>query len=162
MNDTRYTVLSHMGNILKAGDTVLGYDLTTAVFSGDGDEDVGTEGLPDVVLVKKVYQRDPKKRNWKLQKLEMKKDSDAAGEGKASKERKGRDTGAEEDEAKQMEDFLQDIEEDKTLRAAINIFKGACVVHGPAWCEVCPLCVALRVAVGRLVTWWYWRWWRWC
>lgn len=150
VNDTRYTVLSHLGNLLKAGDTVMGYDLSTAVLA-EGEE---ADSLPDVVLVKKVcvccvceyvclctcaccacvcvplygpvgasqsvlsarlraaqvYHRDPKKRQWKLARLEK---------GGAEEVK-----GGEEEEAKQEEDFLQDLEEDKTLRAAVNIFKG--------------------------------------
>jgi len=32
-NDERFTTLTHLGNILSAGDTVLGYDFTSAVFN---------------------------------------------------------------------------------------------------------------------------------
>lgn len=32
-NDERFTTLTHLGNILSAGDTVMGYDFTSAVFN---------------------------------------------------------------------------------------------------------------------------------
>jgi NMD protein affecting ribosome stability and mRNA decay len=71
-SEARFTVRTHMGNLLKAGDRVLGYDLTRAVFN-DTDADSAAVGgkhakkgatgraakfdLPDVVLVRKAPPR---------------------------------------------------------------------------------------------------------
>lgn len=56
-NDTQFTVISHLGNILKEGDIVLGYDLTTASWTNDSEvlEQLpkGVQ-LPDIILVRKV------------------------------------------------------------------------------------------------------------
>ena len=84
-SDTRFTVRTHLGNILRPGDTVLGYDLSKAVVldEGGGEEESsgssrkGGRGEPgagaasggsgsaaasiqravDIVLVRKVYPR---------------------------------------------------------------------------------------------------------
>jgi NMD protein affecting ribosome stability and mRNA decay len=70
---TRFFVRTHLGNLLRPGDTVLGYDLRNAVYNdcdaesaaiGGKSQKKGTGGrgkaseLPDIVLVRKVY---PKK-----------------------------------------------------------------------------------------------------
>lgn len=82
MSDERYIVRTHMGNILRPGDTVLGYDLTQAVFN-DLDADshaVGGKGarkgtggrgghvdFPDIILVRKIHKREEKEAAFKLQ-----------------------------------------------------------------------------------------------
>lgn len=52
-NDTTYHVRTHLGHLLNAGDTALGYDLTRANFVDDELENFLQKGhtLPDVVLV---------------------------------------------------------------------------------------------------------------
>lgn len=140
VNDNRFTVVSHLGHLLKAGDLVMGYDLSRAVFA-DVDPDMKLELFPDVVLVKKVFHRDAsRKRAWKLKKL-------ATSGGEAG--RAGGGSSAHDDaEAQQYEDFLQDVERDKTLRANIAVFKGACLPRATRkvpsclvvfWCPVCVL-----------------------
>ena len=75
---------THLGALLHEGDTVLGYDLSTAVFNDDDlkpmkvgvgvwREGQGRE-MPDCVLVRKCYpnfRKLNKHRNWKLRKLDM-------------------------------------------------------------------------------------------
>ena len=72
VSDTRFIVRTHLGNLLRAGDLVLGYDLRNAVFN-DADAESGALGgrkvargtgkavakfdLPDIVLVRKTYRR---------------------------------------------------------------------------------------------------------
>ena len=51
-NDTQFSVLSHLGNVLKPGDSVLGYDLTTANINDDNVEEMQRKGgvsLPDII-----------------------------------------------------------------------------------------------------------------
>lgn len=76
VSDTRFIVRTHLGNILRPGDAVMGYDLTNAVYNeadaessalgskgkaGKGSSSGGGGGkgmkvdLPDVVLVRKVH-----------------------------------------------------------------------------------------------------------
>ncbi len=108
----------------------MGYDLSRAVFA-DVDPDMKLELFPDVVLVKKVFHRDAsRKRAWKLKKLA----TNGGEEGRA-----GGGTSAHDDaEAQQYEEFLQDVERDKKLRANIAVYKGAC--HGLS-------CVCVRMCV---------------
>jgi len=58
-NDETYTCVTHLGNLLQAGDTVLGYDLVSSVLSGAVVDDMDScfnhqFTMPDIVLVKKV------------------------------------------------------------------------------------------------------------
>jgi hypothetical protein len=73
VSDARFVVRTHLGNILRAGDTVMGYDLANANYNdadaettarGGKNRTKGTAGragkfeLPDIVLVRKCYPRD--------------------------------------------------------------------------------------------------------
>jgi nonsense-mediated mRNA decay protein 3 len=58
-NDETFSCTTHLGNLLQAGDIVMGYDLVSSVISGavEGDMDNSFNShftMPDVVLVKKV------------------------------------------------------------------------------------------------------------
>lgn len=60
-NDTTFTVLTHLGHILQAGDTVMGYDLAHAVFGARQEHAIEQHGnVPDVILVHKVFPRSEK------------------------------------------------------------------------------------------------------
>lgn len=73
-NDTRFRVLTHLGHILRAGDLVLGYDLVRSSLNCDAAEELERKkgkggGLPDVVLVRKVYSKDDNgkaRQKWRL------------------------------------------------------------------------------------------------
>jgi nonsense-mediated mRNA decay protein 3 len=59
VNDETFHCVTHLGNLLQVGDTVLGYDMSSAVMSGGAEWNVDTcfnhsFVMPDVVLVKKV------------------------------------------------------------------------------------------------------------
>jgi nonsense-mediated mRNA decay protein 3 len=61
-NDTSFRCVTHLGNILKVGDIVLGYDLQSSVLPNDVLENFSqffysTFELPDVVLVRKGSER---------------------------------------------------------------------------------------------------------
>ncbi len=77
VNDERYTAVTHLGRILRTGDTVLGYHLSSqANFTA---EELGLRDLPDVILVRKVYEKHGK-RNWTLKNLEKEEcEEDSAG-----------------------------------------------------------------------------------
>jgi len=109
-NDTRFTVLSHLGRLLRAGDAVLGYDLAAANVNA-ADWDRARAALPDVVLVRKVYN---KKRLWELRQLEYDRAEPVTARGnKRDAEAADRETEA----------FLQEIEGDKEMRKQINLYK---------------------------------------
>lgn len=124
-NDNRATVVSHLGHILRAGDTVLGYDVSSANLpEGEATGDL-RGSLPDVVLVRKVYPRNDEReggegkrdRHWKLGELE--KDGGDGGGGGISEKR---DEAAAE---KDYERFLQQLESDKDMRRQVNLYKSS-------------------------------------
>lgn len=118
-NDDRVHAVSHLGHLLRAGDTVLGYDVSSANLpEGEASELVGS--LPDVVLVRKVYPRNDadgagkRDRHWKLGELE--KDGGDTGGGVSA----ARDEAAAE---RDYERFLQQLESDKDMRRQVNLYK---------------------------------------
>jgi len=104
-NDQRITVKSHLGNVLRPGDKVMGYDVP-AVNVCSSYTDALDDMNQDVVLVRKVYKKS--KREWALRRMQ-----------------KDRDEGWNADEEKldnDMEDFKDDLEQDPALRAGINVY----------------------------------------
>jgi hypothetical protein len=59
-NDTTYTVVTHLGHILQAGDVALGYDLSHTVVDESLLENLPYD-RPDVILVRKSYPEKQKK-----------------------------------------------------------------------------------------------------
>jgi len=100
---------THLGHLLRPGDVALGYDLRNSNANDAEFEKMKRCGaeFPDVVLVKKVYTDTGtriRRRKWKLKHLDRQIDDDASSAGG------------------DYEDFLQDLEEDPTIREGINIF----------------------------------------
>ncbi|KAJ3192522.1 hypothetical protein HDU82_003147, partial [Entophlyctis luteolus] len=120
---TTMLVRTHLGNVLRPGDHVLGYDLRNANFNDENwDKFVSKSGgkknavVPDVVLVRKSYpnaRKKSKNRNWRLKTITIEEEVEAMGKSKAEKAK------AEQD----YEMFLRDIEEDPELRGMINLYK---------------------------------------
>lgn len=56
VNDTQFTVLTHLGNLLRDGDVVQGYDLTCCPWAVDEIEKAqgSKRQCPEVILVRKV------------------------------------------------------------------------------------------------------------
>jgi len=112
VTDKVFITKTHLGNVLNPGDTVAGYDLTSANFNDSDIEPLKGKSFPsDIVLVKKVYPNRKKisKRNWMLgalakeSEIVRKHDLDRA--------------------QQQYEEFLREIEESPEMRAQIKIFK---------------------------------------
>eukprot|EP00298_Acanthocystis_sp_HF-20_P002537 c12952_g1_i1.p1 GENE.c12952_g1_i1~~c12952_g1_i1.p1 ORF type:complete len:544 (-),score=218.73 c12952_g1_i1:31-1662(-) len=116
VGDHQITTLTHLGNILRCGDTVLGYDLMNANMNVDLSPLKGRE-LPETILVKKKFSipRRRKRRVFKLKRLEVDTEMTKA---KAKKNRDPAHIGEEE-----YEDFLRDLEEDPDMRSRINLYK---------------------------------------
>jgi nonsense-mediated mRNA decay protein 3 len=112
-NDKTYRALTHLGNVLKAGDTALGYDMQQANFTDAAQKTLGKlkKHLPDVILVRKNYKRNKSERNWKLKQL-VKEAPD-----KPLKKSELEQTQAD------YEQFMRDLEEDPELRSRITIYK---------------------------------------
>lgn len=102
-------VKSHLGKILKPGDNVMGYDVKNSSYNDHYMKEFKKiPNLPDAILVRKVYTR-RRGRNWKLRSLT--KDIDTE-EGKKD----GR-------EDKDLQRFMEELEEDKELRDQIDLIK---------------------------------------
>ena len=113
-NDTVFFARSHLGAILKAGDTVLGYDISSSNFNDFAFDSLERNSLPDVILLKKAYpnrRRKNRPRNWKLNKLNKE-----AGDG-------GMKKGDVDKENMDYETFLRDLEEDPELRQSVNLYR---------------------------------------
>lgn len=113
-NDTVFEVKTHLGHMLHAGDTVLGYDLTKANFNDEVklSRKQGAN-LPPVVLVRKSYPKRNRasRRRFALKTL-PKEESDAPP--------KKSDLLRSEQE---MEEFLNEIEEDPEMQGKVNLYR---------------------------------------
>ena len=117
-NDITYFTRTHLGGVLHAGDSVMGYHLTGTNFNNQHFEaleqsNVYASSIPDVILVKKFYARKKKNRsrNWQLKR--MNKDEGEMLPKKQDQERMERD----------FEMFLMDVEEDTELRGTVALYK---------------------------------------
>jgi len=100
-SDAHFHARSHLGHIISAGDTVRGFDFSSANLNDANLELMNKDRIPDVVLLKKIYDNPElrrKRRNWKLKELPIEKSND-------------------------YDEFLDDLEEDKDLRSGVNIYK---------------------------------------
>lgn len=108
MNENTIHTRTHIGHLLKVGDSVMGYHLIDANVNNAEFDKLKSEKIPDVIVVKKHYgDKSSRKRmrNWKLKHLIDEPMTDTDGEGADYNE------------------FLEDLEEDPALRQNVNIFK---------------------------------------
>ncbi|TGJ86720.1 hypothetical protein E0Z10_g2028 [Xylaria hypoxylon] len=117
-NNKTYWARTHLGGLLHAGDSVMGYMLSGAVFNSLEFEAIEqshtySSRIPDVMIVKKHYpnRRRNRKRQWKVKR--MAKDEGELLPKKADQERMDRE----------FEQFLQDIEQDEEYRAGVQLYK---------------------------------------
>ncbi|XP_020647474.3 60S ribosomal export protein NMD3 [Pogona vitticeps] len=105
--DHQYFCRTHLGHLLNPGDLALGFDLANCNLNDEFANKINPHNVPDVVLIKKCYDRTKRqhRRNWRLKELE--------------RDREDMDT---EDE-RQYQDFLEDLEEDEIIRKNVNIYK---------------------------------------
>lgn len=110
VNDEEIHTKTHLGHLLKPGDSVMAFDLKSANINDPIFDKLQekSRNLPDVIIVKKLF-GDKMSRNrrrlWKLRRLDV----DAASDG----------TTANND----FNDFMEDLEEDVTTRHNVNIYK---------------------------------------
>lgn len=72
INDNTIHTRTHLGHLLKPGDSVLGYNLEDANINDDNFEKLNKDRVRDVILVKKFYGDQSGRRNarvWKLKHL---------------------------------------------------------------------------------------------
>lgn len=134
-SDMIFHTRTHLGAVLKPGDTVLGYYLTNSNFNDDAFETMNQSRIPEVVLVRKTYPNRRKKskaRTWKLRSIvktaggESLEDAEHIGFGreKVQQPRRGKTVAGDQAKAEaDYERFLQDIQEDPELRAEMQLFK---------------------------------------
>ena len=114
-NDTTFHCVSHLGHLLRAGDTVLGYQVAAAGCREDSTAVIKGE-LPDIMLVRKQYpKRGPSKRMWKLRSLEK---------SNKDEERNGKRKGEKDSMETDFEQFMDHLAGDKELRKGINLYHG--------------------------------------
>ena len=118
INDITYFTRTHLGSVLHAGDTVMGYHLTSTNFNNPNFEALEqstayASNIPDVILVKKFYARKKKNksRNWRLKR--MNRDEGDLLPKKQDQDKIERD----------FEMFLRDVEEDEDLRNTVALYK---------------------------------------
>ena len=98
---------THLGYLLKVGDTVLGYDLRNLNVNNDNFDKISkSDNFPDVILVKKFYGDKAlrnRRRRWKLRHIADIDDLNSQNE--------------------DYLEFMENLEEDPMLRKNINIYK---------------------------------------
>jgi len=122
MNDSQIEERSHVGYLMKSGDTAVGYDLTDVQFVEDDADEANALGkFPDVIMLRKLYggvatqEADAaRQRMFKLQRI----DADNVEAAKAKKAKKDK-----EDDDMDEEDFLREVEADKEMRLNMNLYK---------------------------------------
>ncbi|CCC69717.1 hypothetical protein NCAS_0D01360 [Naumovozyma castellii] len=128
INDQVYYTRSHLGAILHAGDTVMGYFIANSNYNSDLFDGLNIDYVPDVVLVKKLYQRKTRKnRNWKLKRMAREHKEIDAAQDYSSRVQKQDMERAERD----YELFLQELEEDDEMRQTINLYKNNAPAPAP-------------------------------
>ncbi|SCV74009.1 BQ2448_6441 [Microbotryum intermedium] len=134
-SDVIFHTRTHLGAVLKPGDTVLGYMLGSSNFNNDAWETMDQSRAPEVILVRKTYPNRRKKskaRGWKLKSMVKEvggaslEGADTIGLGREKSEgKKSRGAGAAEHAKAEAdyERFLRDIEEDEEMRQTLRLFK---------------------------------------
>lgn len=126
-DDGIYHTRTHLGAILQPGDTVLGFHLTNSNFNNEAFESLDQGRIPDVVLVRKTYPNRRKKakpRNWKLRSIAKEAEDVDGSSNVVGRGALGRKGGVDQRNVERdYELFLRDLEEDKEMRAAINLYK---------------------------------------
>ncbi|XP_037936167.1 60S ribosomal export protein NMD3 [Teleopsis dalmanni] len=108
VNENTTHTRSHLGHLLKVGDSVLGYNLGDTNLNDPEFEKLTSDEIPDIILVRKCYsdrQTRTNQRNWKLKHLAD----------EATDERSKHD----------YHEFLEDLEEDPDYRKNVNIYRDA-------------------------------------
>ncbi|XP_030569309.1 60S ribosomal export protein NMD3 [Drosophila novamexicana] len=105
INDNPIHTRSHLGHLLKVGDSVMGYNTGEANINDPEFDKLPSHLIPDVILVRKHYDRQTRlsQRLWKIKHLADEK----------TDERSKYD----------YHEFLDDIEENPDIRGHINIYR---------------------------------------
>ncbi|KAK6044724.1 NMD3 family protein [Cooperia oncophora] len=107
---TNRSKASTLGHLLNPGDLVMAFDIRNCNVNNSVFDEMKPEDIPDVVIVKKVYDRARRvaHRKWKLKRLVV--DGNIVGNETESV-------------ADEFQRFMEDVEEDPYIRERINIYK---------------------------------------
>ncbi|KAL4447194.1 hypothetical protein ABPG77_007227 [Micractinium sp. CCAP 211/92] len=129
-NDRTFFARTHLGHLLHAGDTAVGYDVANANLVDPELEKALHKGLtlPDAVLVRKSYEekrrrrraRGEQQRPWKLKRMAVEVGEEEAGAGAPHR---GRGVSVADQQAADMERFLEELEEDPEMRARVALYR---------------------------------------
>ncbi|KAG0144180.1 hypothetical protein CROQUDRAFT_108688 [Cronartium quercuum f. sp. fusiforme G11] len=135
-SDTIFHTRTHLGSVLKPGDTVLGYHLINSNFNEPNFNLLKSNKIPEIILIRKTYPNRRKKnkpRNWKLRSIakEVNQDNietqDVGLGRKINKNELLKKGGRGMNEIAKVEAdyemFLRDLEEDPELRQNVQLFK---------------------------------------
>lgn len=133
-NDETFHTRTHLGAVLKPGDTVIGYYLSTTNFNDPNWESLDPNRIPEVVLVRKTFpnrrkkgNNSAKKRKWKLKSIAKEvTDDNNIGLGREKGYETKKNNRGENQQARAEADyemFLRDLEEDPELRANVQLWK---------------------------------------
>lgn len=124
--DVNYCTVTHLGHILKHGDTVIGYDVKSINGCSDLEHLDSQKYLPDVLVVRKFYDKRKKRRRiWKLKRMKIQEEENQAEteETKKPKKKKLKSLAVEQENEKiDFEDFMDELEQNKYMRSKINLF----------------------------------------
>lgn len=134
-NDQTFFARTHLGHLLHAGDSAVGYDVANANLVDPELEKAVHKGLtlPDVVLVRKSYEerrrrrraRGDQQRAWRLKRLavDVGEEEAAAQKAAAQQPHHGRGMSSLEQEQADLERFMQELEEDPDMRARVALYR---------------------------------------
>lgn len=113
-NDRTFFTVTHLGHVLQVGDTVAGYDLSAHNFNdADLASMAGKSVRSEIILVRKTYperRKLGKRRKFRLAKMEV---EELAERERALRARNERN----------LDEFMQDLEEDRDLRAQVTLYR---------------------------------------
>jgi len=132
-DDVIFHTRTHMGGILKPGDTVRGYHLANSNFNDPSYDALNPSRIPEIILVRKTYpnrRKRNKPRHWKLKSIAIEANTTAEehvglGRGKmdGASKKSGKGTAEQARVEAEYEMFLRDLEEDPELRQNVQLFK---------------------------------------
>jgi len=113
-NDLTFEAQTHLGHMLKPGDTAMGYDMSKANLNDDISLSRRSNSFPPLILVRKSY---PKRHRSSRRVFELKSLPKEEGDGAPLKKTDLARTEAE------MEEFLNEIEEDPEMQGKVNLYR---------------------------------------
>ena len=111
-----FCTITHMGHFLRHGDTVTGYLMASLNSAADLHDLDNQKYLPDVLVIRKHYERKKKRRRiWRLKRMQVEQAEEPPKKAKALELETA-------NEEKDFENFMDELEQNKFMRKKINLF----------------------------------------